>query len=54
MSEENVNLVRGMYAGFARGDIPAVLATFHPQVEWWEAEISFTQKRIRMLVQMKY
>ena len=29
MSEENVNLVRGMYAGFGKGDIPAVLATLH-------------------------
>ena len=38
MSEENVNLVRGMYAGFGKGDIPAVLSTLHPQVEWWEAE----------------
>ena len=38
MSEDNVNLVRGMYAGFSTGDIPAVLAKLDPQVEWWEAE----------------
>ncbi|HKO62131.1 MAG TPA: nuclear transport factor 2 family protein [Pyrinomonadaceae bacterium] len=38
MSEENVNKIRDMYAAFGRGDIPAVLAGLHPQVEWWEAE----------------
>jgi ketosteroid isomerase-like protein len=38
MSEENVNKIREMYAAFGRGDIPAVLARLHPQIEWWEAE----------------
>ena len=38
MSEENVNVVRGMYEAFGRGDIHGVLATLDPQVEWWEAE----------------
>jgi len=38
MSEQNVNAVRGMYAAFGRGDIPAVIAQLHPEVEWWEAE----------------
>jgi ketosteroid isomerase-like protein len=37
MSEENVNVVRGMYDGFATGDIPRVIAALDPQVEWWEA-----------------
>ena len=34
----NVQLAKEMYAGFARGDIPAVLAGFHPAIEWREAE----------------
>jgi ketosteroid isomerase-like protein len=34
----NVKLAKDLYAGFARGDIPAVLAGFHPQIEWREAE----------------
>jgi uncharacterized protein len=38
MSEENVNVVRGVYEAFGRGDIPAVLAALDPRVEWWEAE----------------
>ena len=38
MSLENVNVVRGMYAAFATGDIPAIIAALDPQVEWWEAE----------------
>lgn len=38
MSAENVKTVEGMYAAFATGDIPTVLAALDPQVEWWEAE----------------
>src|SRR5687767_10714295 len=38
MSEENVNVVKGMYEAFGRGDIPAVLAVLDPRVEWREAE----------------
>lgn len=38
MSDKNLETVRGMYAGFAKGDMQAVLAPCHPQVEWWEAE----------------
>ncbi len=38
MSQENVNVVRGMYQAFATGDIPVVIAALDPQVEWWEAE----------------
>jgi hypothetical protein len=34
----NVRLAREIYAGFARGDIPTVLAGFHPEIEWREAE----------------
>jgi ketosteroid isomerase-like protein len=38
MSEESVNVVRGMYEAFGRGDIQTVLAALDPEVEWWEAE----------------
>jgi ketosteroid isomerase-like protein len=38
MSQENVNVVRGMYEAFGRGDIPSVIAALDSQVEWWEAE----------------
>lgn len=38
MSQENVNVVRGMYAAFASGDIPYIIGALDPQVEWWEAE----------------
>ena len=38
MSAENVKTVESMYAAFATGDIPTVLAGLDPKVEWWEAE----------------
>jgi len=38
MSAESVNIVRGMYAAFGRGDIATVVAALNPKVEWWEAE----------------
>lgn len=38
MSQENVNVIRGMYDAFARGDVPTIVAALDPQVEWWEAE----------------
>ena len=38
MSQERVDVVRGMYAAFGSGDIPAIIAALDPQVEWWEAE----------------
>ena len=34
MAEEDVQTVRGAYEAFARGDIPAVLGTLDPGVEW--------------------
>jgi hypothetical protein len=34
----NVQSAKDVYAAFARGDIPAVLAGFHPEIEWREAE----------------
>ena len=38
MSQENVDLVRGMYDSFAAGDVPAVLESFDPEIVWNEAE----------------
>ena len=38
MSTEHVNIVRGMYEAFGRGDIASVIAALDPQVEWLEAE----------------
>lgn len=38
MSQENVKVVQSMYAAFAKGEIPVVLAALDPQVQWWEAE----------------
>jgi ketosteroid isomerase-like protein len=35
---DNVELVRGAYAAFAAGDIPAVLELLDPNVEWHQAE----------------
>lgn len=34
----NVSLVESLYEAFTRGDIPAVLASFHPKIAWREAE----------------
>jgi ketosteroid isomerase-like protein len=34
MSEENVQIVRGMWAAFLRGDPEEALSAFHSDVEW--------------------
>lgn len=34
----NVQAAKDIYAAFARGDISGVLAGFHPEIEWREAE----------------
>ena len=34
----NADVVKGLYDAFARGDVPAVLGLFDPQIEWKEAE----------------
>jgi ketosteroid isomerase-like protein len=34
----NVEIMRGGYEAFARGDVPSVLALFAPDIEWREAE----------------
>jgi uncharacterized protein len=38
MSEQNVNIVRGMYEAFGKGDIGVVIAALDQSVEWFEAE----------------
>lgn len=38
MSDNNIRIAEAAYAAFARGDLPAVLASFHPDVEWHAAE----------------
>ena len=34
----SVQSAKDLYAAFGRGDIPTVLAMFHPEIEWREAE----------------
>ena len=34
----HVQAAQDIYAAFGRGDIPAVLGMFHPEIEWREAE----------------
>jgi ketosteroid isomerase-like protein len=36
MSEQDVETVRNTYEAFNRGDIPAVLANYQPDIEWIE------------------
>jgi ketosteroid isomerase-like protein len=38
MSQENVDLVRGIYDAFAAGDIAGVVARMSPDIVWNEAE----------------
>ncbi len=38
MGEQSVEFLRGLYAAFGRGDVPAVLDGFADDVEWNEAE----------------
>ena len=38
MSQENVALIRGIYDGFAAGDVGAVLGAMSPDIVWNEAE----------------
>lgn len=35
---DNGAIISGMYASFAKGDVPAVLAWFDPKIEWHEAD----------------
>lgn len=38
MSQSNLDIVKGVYAAFSVGDIPAVLAAMSPGIVWNEAE----------------
>jgi len=38
MGSSNLNAIQSLYDGFARGDIPAVLAAMSPDIVWMEAE----------------
>lgn len=38
MSEQNVELIRGLYDAFAAGDVPKVLGCMSPDISWIEAE----------------
>lgn len=38
MSNDNLAVLREGYRNFAKGDIPAVLEVFEPDIEWTEAE----------------
>ena len=38
MSEENVQIVRGLYEAFGKGDVPGVLSNFANDIEWREAD----------------
>jgi uncharacterized protein len=45
MSAQTVDVVRSVYDNFAKGDIPAVLATLAPSVEWVEGGHAFLPHR---------
>jgi ketosteroid isomerase-like protein len=34
----NIDVIRGLYAAFAKGDVPAVLGVMAPDIVWNEAE----------------
>lgn len=38
MSQSNLDVIKGIYAAFASGDIPAVLGVMSPAIVWNEAE----------------
>ncbi|HWG07996.1 MAG TPA: nuclear transport factor 2 family protein [Solirubrobacteraceae bacterium] len=38
MSGQSVDVVKGIYEAFARGDVPGVLGAFADDIEWYEAE----------------
>lgn len=35
---DNVNLLKNLYDAFGRGDIPTVLGTMNPDINWYQAE----------------
>jgi ketosteroid isomerase-like protein len=38
MSQDNVQIVRGLYESFGKGDVPSVLGKMDQSIEWNEAE----------------
>ena len=38
MPNSNVELIKGAYAAFAKGDVPTVVASMDPKIVWNEAE----------------
>jgi len=38
VSQQNVEIIRGLYAAIAKGDVPTVLSAFTPDAEWREAD----------------
>lgn len=38
MGSQNFELIKGLYESFAKGDIPGVLGSLDPNIEWTEAE----------------
>jgi ketosteroid isomerase-like protein len=38
MSAQSIELVRGVYEAFGRGDVPGVLGSFDAEIEWHEAD----------------
>jgi ketosteroid isomerase-like protein len=34
----NIDIIKGLYASFAKGDVPAVLGAMNPHIRWTEAE----------------
>lgn len=38
MSQENLQVIRGLYEAFGSGDVPTVLGHLDPSIEWNEAE----------------
>jgi ketosteroid isomerase-like protein len=38
MNSDHVAIVKQLYDAFARGDVPAVLGAFDPNIRWQEAE----------------
>ena len=38
MSQNNLEIMRGMYDAFVKGDVPSVMAVLDPELEWREAE----------------
>lgn len=38
MSQQNVAFIQNLYQAFAKGDVPTVLGSFAPDMEWREAD----------------